>query len=269
MRHTLLFIAAAASLLAQQNQLTQAEKAAGWKLLFDGKTLNQWVDQSKTIPPGDAWTIDDGAIKAKPDPLITEDLFTKGAFGDFELQFEWKIAPGANAGLKYRIQGTVWLPDDSKQPGEPFEVSMGRILKHPQFRKDLKPGGKAQAYVAGFEYQMIDDSAHKDAQRGGKYQSGSLYDMIPPSQQAAKAPGHWNQGRIVVRGDHIEHWLNGIKVVDGTLADERVTASITKRWGPAPKLKEMLLTRARKQCPISLQNHSDEAWFRNLKIRQL
>jgi hypothetical protein len=269
MRHALLLLALAATLTAQHNQLTPAEMAAGWKLLFDGKTLNHWVDQSKTVPPGDAWTVEDGAIKAKPDPLITEDLFTKETFGDFELQFEWKIAKGSNAGLKYRIQDTIWLPEDSKTRGEQFEVSMGRVVANPLERKTLKPGGKAQAYVVGFEYQMIDDSAHKDAQRGGKYQSGSLYDMIPPSQQASKPPGQWNQGRILVRGDHIEHWLNGVKVVDGTLSDERVTASITKRWGPAPKLKEMLLKRTRKQCPISLQNHSDDAWFRDIKIRKL
>ena len=91
--------------------------------------------------PDDA-TVEDGAIKAKPDPLITEDLFTKETFGDFELQFEWKIAKGSNAGLKYRIQDTIWLPDDSKTRGEQFEVSMGRVVANPLERKALKPGGR-------------------------------------------------------------------------------------------------------------------------------
>jgi hypothetical protein len=269
MRYAILLLICAVPVVAEHNHLTPAEKSAGWKLLFDGKTLTNWIDPSKKTPAGDAWTIEDSAIKAKPDPRITEDLFTKESFGDFELQFDWKIAPGANSGLKYRIQDTVWLPDDSKKAGEPFEVSMGRAVATPFSRKNLAAGGKAQDYVVGFEYQMIDDSAHKDAQRGGSYQSGALYDMVPPSQKAGKAPGEWNQGRIVVRGDHIEHWLNGVKVVDGTLKDGRVAASITKRWGPAPKVQEMLLQRSRKNGPISLQNHSDDAWFRNIKIRKL
>ena len=142
-------------------------------------------------------------------------------------------------------------------------------MEKPTLRKDLPASGRAQDYVIGFEYQMIDDSKHSDAQRGGKYQAGALYDMIPARQPAAKPPGEWNQGRIILRGDHIEHWLNGVKVVDATLNDARVRESVGKRWEPAPKLKDMLLQRARKQCPISLQNHGDETWFRNIKIRKL
>jgi hypothetical protein len=263
-----LFLGAAA-LSAQHNQLTPAERAAGWKLLFDGKTFNGWVDPSKKNPPGDAWALEGDAIKAKADPRITEDLFTSETFGNFELQFDWKIAPGANSGLKYLIQDTVWLPHKRNDPPLRFEVFVGRTMEKPQLRKDLPPDVRAQDYVVGFEYQMIDDSKHSDAQRGGKYQAGALYDMIPAGQPAAKPPGEWNQGRIILRGDRIEHWVNGVKVVDATLNDGRVRESVGRRWEPAPKLKDMLLQRGRKQCPISLQNHGDETWFRNIKIRKL
>jgi hypothetical protein len=265
----ILLLGFATCLAAQHNTLTPAEKAAGWKLLFDGRSFNGWIDPSKKTPPGDSWTIDGDAIKAKPDPRITEDLFTTESFGDFELQFDWKIAPGANAGIKYLIQDTVWLEEKTKSAAPKFEVAMGQVVAKRQYRKDLKPGEKAQDYVVGFEYQMIDDSAHKDAQRGGKYQAGAVYDMLPASKAAAKKPGEWNHGRILLRGDHVEHWLNGVKVIDGSLNDPRIRESAEKRWEPAPRLTDLLVNRPKKQCPISLQNHGDDAWFRNIKIRKL
>jgi hypothetical protein len=269
MRHIFFLAVAAATLAGQSNTLTPTEKSAGWKLLFDGKTLNGWVDPSRKTPPGDSWTIDGDSIKARSKPRITEDLFTTSTFRNFELQFEWKIAPGANSGLKYLIQDTVWLEQRTHDSAGKFELAMGQVMKQPQHRKDLKPGERAQDYVVGFEYQMIDDTGHADARRGAKYQAGALYDMIPASRSATKGPGEWNRGIIIVRGDHIEHWLNGVKVVDGFLTDSRIREGVEKRWEPAPKLQKMLLERPKKQCPISLQNHGDDAWFRNIKIRSL
>src|SRR5271165_2013096 len=89
---------------AADNELTSQEKAAGWKLLFDGRTFANWVDPSGRKPPGDSFTIEDGCLKAQPHPRIVEDLFTSKTFGDFILEFDWKISPGGNSGLKYRIQ---------------------------------------------------------------------------------------------------------------------------------------------------------------------
>lgn len=253
------------------NQLTDAEKKAGWRLLFDGKTFKNWIDPAKHTPPGDSWAIEDGCLKARPNPRITEDLFSKETFGDFELTWEWKIAPGGNSGIKYRIQDTVFLDTAKLKAITPkFEEQMGYELQHHiSDRARLAPDARAQNYVVGFEYQMIDNSTNKDAQRGGKYQTGALYDMIPPSESAAKAPGEWNSSRLLVRGEHVEHWLNGTKVVDSDLTSEAVKASSQKRWGPAPKLMQMLIDHPRKQCPISLQNHGDDAWFRSIKIRKL
>lgn len=93
--------------------------------------------------------------------------------------------------------------------------------------------------------------------------------MLAPSERAAKAVGEWNQGRIVVRGDRIEHWLNGKKVIDATLDDPEVVMGLEKRWTNASPVYHLLTTRPRKKGPIVLQNHNDDAWFRNLKIRAL
>ncbi len=93
-----------ATSIAADNELTAAEKAAGWRLLFDGKSYDNWVDLSKKSPPGDSFVIEDGCLKAVAHPKITEDLFTQDTFADFELAFDWKISPAGNSGVKY---GTV------------------------------------------------------------------------------------------------------------------------------------------------------------------
>ncbi|MFN9083970.1 MAG: DUF1080 domain-containing protein, partial [Acidobacteriota bacterium] len=93
---------AAALGAADPNRLTTEEKAAGWKLLFDGKSMTGWNDLRRQTPPGDSWAIEDGCLKAVPHPKLREDLFTAAKFGDFELAFEWKVSPGGNSGLKYR-----------------------------------------------------------------------------------------------------------------------------------------------------------------------
>src|SRR5947208_11144198 len=104
---------------AADNELTPQEKSAGWRLLFDGKTYANWEDPTKKSPPSQAFTIEDGCIKSLPHPLIDEDLFTKQLFRDFELEFDWKISPGGNSGIKYRIQDRVMLDDE--KPGQKFE----------------------------------------------------------------------------------------------------------------------------------------------------
>src|SRR5690242_15551552 len=95
---------AALSARAETDQLTPQEKAAGWILMFDGKTMHGWVDLRERTPPGDAWSIEDGCLKANAKPRITEDLFSQRAFRDFDLVFDWRISRGGNSGVKYRIQ---------------------------------------------------------------------------------------------------------------------------------------------------------------------
>ena len=251
------------SATAQTNRLTPEEKSAGWILLFDGTSMKGWVDPRQYNPPGDAWTLEDGCLKATRKPHITEDLFTQQTFRDFELVFDWRISPAGNSGVKYRIQDHLFvLP---VQPKERFEASVQRSFEN---RTNVRPA-KGQDYVIGFEYQMTDDAANSDAKNNPKHTAGALYDMVKPSTAASKPVGEFNHSRIVVRGNHTEHWLNGVKVVDSALDSPDAMAGIDKRWSIVPALHEMLAKQPKKDCPISLQNHGDEAWFRDIKIRKL
>jgi hypothetical protein len=235
-----------------------AASGAEWKSLFDGKTFAGWEK-----PAGTPFVIEGGCLKAVRHPAISEDLFTTERFGDFELEFEWKISPRGNSGVKYRIQDRVWLLD---QRLPRFEDQVVAAMKNPRTDRPAK----GQEYVIGFEYQITDNATNPDAKANGLlHQTGALYDMIPPAKDATKPVGEFNHSRIVVKGDHIEHWLNGQKVVDGSLKDARVASASAKRWGAGSPVYELLVNQPRKQCPISLQNHGDEAWFRNLRIRRL
>ncbi len=260
----------ALSLTAQDNTLTPAEKKAGWTLLFDGRTFRGWLAPARRKPPGDSWKIADGTIATVAKPKIREDLVTVRHYGDFELAFDWKVAAGGNSGLKYAIQDFILIDERHRRKELPFEQQIAWELNHKQSRRGaVDPASGSEEYVVGFEYQMIDDGAHADAQRGKVYQSGALYSMLAPSLKAARPPGEWNQGRLVKRGAHIEHWLNGVKVLDDTLENAAIAEMAAKRWKDVPEVKRMLAERPRKRGPISLQNHNDAAWFKNLKIRAL
>ena len=186
------------------NALTPEEKAAGWTLLFDGKTMHGWDDPRMKSPPGDAWTIEDGCLKANRNPRITEDLFTQDTFTDFELMLEWRISPGGNSGVKYRIQDHWFIaPKESGAPHERFEASVERSFLH---RVAQRPQ-RGQDYVIGFEYQITDDAQNGDAKGNVKHTAGALYDMVAPSSAATRPVGEFNQSRILVRGNHVEHWF--------------------------------------------------------------
>jgi hypothetical protein len=128
---------------------------------------------------------------------------------------------------------------------------------------------KGQEYVVGFEYQALDNERHPDAKRGTNHQSGALYDIFSPSKDATRPVGEFNRSRLLVKGDHIEHWLNGEKVVDGSLKAPEVAKASAARWGTESPVYRMLAEQPKKACQISLQNHGDEAWFKNLKIRRM
>lgn len=248
---------------AADNELTAQEKKAGWRLMFDGKTYAGWEDPTKKVPPDNGFTIEDGCLKSLPHQTLNQDLFTTARYTDFEMEFDWKISPGGNSGIKYRIQDRLLL-NDSK-PGEKFENVVNASIKNP--RKD-RPA-KGQEYVIGFEYQVLDNEKNPDARRGTNHQAGALYDMLSPTKDATKPVGEFNHSRLVVKGDHIEHWLNGVKVVDGSLKGPAVREESAKRWGADSPVTRMLAEQPKKSCQISLQNHGDEAWFKNLKIRRL
>lgn len=247
---------------APHNTLTPAQKAAGWRLLFDGKSFRGWEDPVRKVPPGDSWTIENGCLKARARPGLREDLFTRENFTNFELVFDWRISPRGNSGVKYRVQDRLFVPE---LPGKRFEDCVALALSRP---RPARPASGAE-YVIGFEYQVIDDAGNADARRHPTHRAGALYDMLPASKPAAVPVGRFNHSKIVVRGSHIEHWLNGVKVVDASLDAPEIAAAAARRWGVSSAVYAMLAKQPRKACPITLQNHNDEAWFRNIKIKVL
>src|ERR1022692_3136150 len=222
-RFALFTLILAGPLTAQENQLTPAEKSDGWKLLFNGNDMSGWDDPRQKTPAGDAWTLEDGCLKAHANPKITEDLFTQDTFGDFELVFDWRISTGGNSGVKYRIQDHVFLR--SGHIGR-FEDLVNLSLRD---RRTDRPA-KGQDYVIGFEYQILDNARNSDARAGLSHTAGALYDMVPPERDATRPVSEFNHSRIVLKGNHIEQWLNNVKVVDADLGAQEVKDHIAKRW---------------------------------------
>jgi hypothetical protein len=235
-----------------------------WHGLFDGKTFAGWEDPTRKTPPGDSFVIQEGCLKATSHPRITEDLFTTEKFSDFVLEFDWRISPKGNSGVKYRIQDRVWILNENA-PGK-FEDKVRGFMEHPVTERPAR----GQDYVIGFEYQITDNAANSDAMHNGpRHQTAALYDMIAASRDVTRPVSDFNHSRIVVKGDHIEHWLNGHKVVDGSLKAPEIAAGVEKRWGSDSPVYNLLVNQPRKECQISLQNHGDEAWFKNIRVRRL
>jgi hypothetical protein len=190
-RATLLALALATiPALAQTtpNTLTNAEAAQGWHLLFDGKTSTGWRGDHSPTFPSTGWEVKDGMISVTEhggeEGGTAGDIITTRKYANFELLVDFRITPGANSGIKYFVD-----PDLNKGPGS----------------------------AIGFEYQILDDALHPDAKKGqnGDRTIGSLYDMIPAAaNKPVRSIDEWNTARIVVRGAHGEHWLNGVKVVE-------------------------------------------------------
>lgn len=270
MRLFAVFALSLVPIAAQDNSLTRQQKAAGWRLLFDGKSMRGWQDPAKKTVPGSAWAIEDGTLTTVLKPRIEEDLITTRSFADFELEFDWRVAERGNTGLKYRLQREIFVDSTTVKPGpNGFEGILGRELaSKASNRKKLAPDAKGFVYTVAFEFQLIDDQRHPDALRGPDRQTGALYSMIPAAAKPAKPAGEWNHGRLVVQGKHIEHWVNGVKVLEASLDDPRVIGGVEKRWRPAPEILKDL-TNPRPAGPIALQHHGDRVWFKNIRIREL
>ena len=232
-----------ASAPAGPNQLSDSERSAGWRLLFDGSSFRGWRGLGYDSVPTAHWKIVDGSIMKVPShdvakmpdgqPANGGDLMTTDAFRDFELSFDWKVALGSNSGLKYNVS-------------EPMSV-------------------KSSNHAAlGFEYQVLDDSMNTD-NKIPTHRAGSLYDLIPSGATKLLRPiGEWNTSRVVFRGNHGEHWLNGAKVVEYDLGTPRFD-SVFK----LSKYKPIAGFADKRAGHIVLQDHNEVAWFRNIKIREL
>lgn len=208
--------------------LTAAERAAGWEVLFDGTSTDAWRGYRNESFPAKGWIIEDGSLK------VTAgggggDIITRDRYGDFELVLEWKVAPGANSGIMYRVNEAHSYP-----------------------------------WQTGPEYQILDDAGYNVAP-DHVHAAGSLYDMYPPAEgKITKPAGEWNTTRIRIQNDRLEHWLNGMKVVEVNTAHdawrERIAQSKFRGYEGFGVLP---------MGHLALQDHGNDVWFRNIRVRHL
>jgi hypothetical protein len=277
---------------SKPNQLTTQEESSGWQLLFDGSTFAGWKAVGEFDFPREAWSVEDGCLKAITSRLSGADLITEETFDDFELKFEWRLSPGGNSGVKYRVQ------EDLRDPGRVRRMKwaigfsivflgialvLGVLLKGRRVPSRYRGTGLSCFVLAvgltflgvcrvfslsgpsgnavGLEFQLFDRQQPRALST--QYSSGALYDLVSPTSDPTHPSGEFNQGRIVVRGNHLEHWINGVQVLecdlDSQLLQNRVSDS---------KFRHIPEFGKRTPGHISLQYHEDEVWFRNVKIRR-
>jgi hypothetical protein len=209
---------------AGHNTLTSEEKAAGWRLLFDGESSAGWRNYGKPTI-SDGWKVQDGALTRVG---AGGDIITNDQFGNFELSIDWKIEPGGNSGIFYRASEE-----------------------------------KDEIYWNAVEMQVLDDAKHPDGQ-SPLTSAGAAYDLYPVPPGHVHPGGEWNTARLIVNGNHVEHWLNGFKMVEYELGsrdwDSKVAGS---KFKPHPKFGKNA------QGHIGLQDHGNVVAFRNIKIKVL
>jgi hypothetical protein len=219
------------------NTLTEQERTDGWKLLWDGRTSWGWRSAKGQEFPKDGWEIKDGVLSVVEtggaESRAGGDIVTTASYPAFELKAEFRLTPGANSGIKYYVD------------------------------TDLNKG---EGSAIGLEFQLLDDARHPDAKLGrdGNRTLASLYDLIPAAAGKREKPiGEWNEARIVSDGRHVEHWLNGAKVLEyerGSEAFRRLVAQSKYKVWPAFGEKP--------SGAILLQDHGNRVSFRNVKIRE-
>ncbi len=226
------------------NTLSEAEQAAGWILLFDGETLDGWRGIGRDDIPGGHWQVENGTIRKIPSgevplqadgqPVQGGDIMTERTFLNFELFLEWKISPAGNSGIKYNVS------------------------------EEMSIANAPRTAALGFEYQILDDARHPDAQNGENRTAGALYDLIPPAGKLLKPVGGFNTARIIFHNGHGEHWLNATKVIEYELDSDRFRMLLrSSKYRGIPGFADI------RRGHIVLQDHTDEVWYRNIKIREI
>ena len=204
--------------------------ADDWKVPFDGKSTDAWRGYSRDTFPTGCWVIEGDTLKTVSGGKQPCDLVTREPYRDFELELEYKLTPGGNSGVLYRV---------TELPGEP-------------------------SWHSGPELQILDDDKYR--QNSPKNWTGSLYDLIAaPRDKVVKPVGQWNKVRVLVRDNHVEHWLNGKKVVEYELGSDALKTLIA-----GSKFKDMPRFAREPEGYIALQHHEGgDVWFRNVRVRRL
>lgn len=241
---SLVFFACTPNETNKNNTLTKAEKEQGWELLFDGETLSGWRGLGRDTVETMHWKVENGEIhkidnrEVPPLPngekIIGGDLMTIDTFDNFELQFEWKIREAGNSGIKYNV---------SEEISTTYGSGHGAL---------------------GFEYQALDDGNEIYKNLNPFQYTGSLYDFYAPSNVHLKPVGEFNQSKIILNGNHGEHWLNGAKVVEYEMG----TAEFDSLFR-ASKFANYAGFEKKRSGHIVITNHTDESWYRNIKIRRI
>lgn len=220
------------------NTLTEQEKREGWQLLFDGKTTEGWKSAKRDGFPKEGWVAEDGMLKVITtgggESAEAGDIITTRKFKNFILKVDFKISEGANSGIKYFVN------------------------------VELNKNGEGSAI--GCEFQVLDDTRHPDAKLGvkGNRTLGSLYDLIPAPENKPFVFEEFNTATIVVQGNHVEHWLNGVKLLEYERNTQEWNALVAyskyKNWPNFGNLEE---------APILLQDHGHHVYYKNIKIKEL
>ena len=203
----------------------------GFKPLFNGKSLDGWRGYKKADTAETRWKVENGTVtiteKDGTDTRGQRDIITTGTYDQFDLRWEWKVAQGGNSGLKYFV-----LED--------------------------------QTSAIGHEYQMIDDERHADAKIGAHRQTAAFYDVLPAADRPLKPAGEWNSSQVIVKGKHVEHWLNGKRVLQYELDSPELNAAIAKS-----KFKDIARFGKPQKGHILIQDHGNAVWYRNVRIKPL
>jgi hypothetical protein len=232
---------------SENNTLTDQEKADGWKLLWDGKTTDGWRSPKSDQFPTKSWVIENGEFRVvssgNAESQAGGDIITRDRYSNFELSADFKFTTGCNSGIKIFVQPNI----------SPVDKVTG------------KPTGTGSAI--GLEYQILDDANHPDAKlgRNGDRKLGALYDLFPCDPAKPVNPvGEWNRARIISRGHHVEHWLNGRKILEYDRGSETFRAAVAaSKFRNIPNFGEWA------DGHILLQEHGSEVSFQNVKIRVL
>jgi len=211
-----------------------AQKKGKWISLFDGKSVENLRGYQLTTFPGEAWKIENGELVAQTGvPNI--DLVTKQAFKNFELELDWKASVAGNGGVFYYID----------------EVA-----------NKISGNGNSPNWLDNFEMQLLDDVNFND--KNPMRSAGSLYDLITPTNKTLKPAGEYNTSRLIVKDNHVEHWLNGTKIVEYTIGSPELNELISKsKYGKNTKFAKSTTGL------IMFQHHGQKMWYKNIRVREI